>query len=106
MEQVMSFDDTFILDRELDRAHLGHESRRTRRVTVGAKVAYLDLHSGVRHELTLVLPWDADPARAKVSILAPVGTALYGLRAGETVHFRSPRGREHDFRVLSVRAPR
>lgn len=92
---------------ELDRARIVRDKRSLKRVvTMGSRVEYLDLRSGVRSEITLVFPWEADPAHARVSVLAPVGAALYGLRAGEIIHWHTPMGREHDWQVLAVHPPR
>jgi regulator of nucleoside diphosphate kinase len=41
-----------------------------------------ELH-GDKHELTLVYPREADVDQGKVSILAPVGTALIALEVGQ-----------------------
>lgn len=54
------------------------------------------------YELTVCFPEDADPARAHVSVLSPVGSSLLGLRAGETARWRMPDGREGAARILAV----
>lgn len=41
----------------------------------------------------LVGAGEADPARAQISISSPVGAALDGRRAGETIELDAPRGR-------------
>jgi regulator of nucleoside diphosphate kinase len=51
-----------------------------------------DLDSGVRRVYTLVLPSQADVTRGSISILAPLGTALLGYRAGDEVEWRMPGG--------------
>jgi regulator of nucleoside diphosphate kinase len=55
------------------------------------------------HELTLVYPRDADGSMHKVSILAPVGSALLGLRAGDEIDWPMPGGRNARLHVLAVR---
>ena len=40
---------------------------------------------GHEHELALVYPHEADGSAEKVSILAPVGSALLGLRVGDAI---------------------
>ena len=41
---------------------------------------------------TLVYPRDADIAAGKLSVLAPIGTAILGYRAGDAVQWRVPHG--------------
>jgi len=55
------------------------------------------------HELTLVYPRDADGGADKVSILAPVGSALLGLRIGDAIDWPLPGGRSARLQVLSIR---
>jgi regulator of nucleoside diphosphate kinase len=43
--------------------------------------------------LRLVFPSEADFDRGRVSILAPIGTALIGYRVGDTVEWKVPSGR-------------
>lgn len=71
-------------------------------VTMNSHVVYQDETSGVQHELTLVYPRDADPPRRRISVLAPVGTALLGLLVGQRVEWRLPSGLVRRFRVLSI----
>jgi regulator of nucleoside diphosphate kinase len=55
------------------------------------------------HELTLVYPRDADGRTDKVSILAPVGSALLGLRVGDAIDWPMPGGRNARLHVLAIR---
>ncbi len=59
-------------------------------ITMHGCAQVLDLASGVRQELSLVYPHDADPARGRISVLAPLGTALLGYRAGDEISWNSP----------------
>jgi regulator of nucleoside diphosphate kinase len=52
--------------------------------------------------MTLVFPRDADGSADKVSILAPVGSALLGLRFGDSIEWPIPGGRTIRLRVLSI----
>ncbi|MFI8717128.1 nucleoside diphosphate kinase regulator [Stenotrophomonas sp. NPDC077464] len=63
-----------------------------------------ELH-GDRHELTLVYPREADVDQGKVSILAPVGTALLGLAVGQSMDWDAPGGRKLRLRVTAVHNP-
>ena len=71
-----------------------------------ARVQVTDADGGSReHDLTLVFPRDADAEAHKVSVLAPVGSALLGLRAGDAIDWPMPGGRSATLTVLSVDAP-
>ena len=48
-------------------------------------VSFVDEHSKKVREVQLVLPADADLAQSRLSILTPMGAALYGLAAGHTI---------------------
>ena len=62
-------------------------------VTIDSLVRVVDLDTGKRSVLTLVLPAEADIAARRISVLAPVGTALLGLRASDDVECTMPGGR-------------
>lgn len=57
-----------------------------------AEVVTRDLDSGKRAEYTLVFPTDADIERSRISVLAPIGTALIGYSAGDIVEWVTPGG--------------
>ena len=61
-------------------------------VTIGSLVRVADLDTGKRMVLTLVLPDEADVAQQRISVLAPLGTALPGFRAGDDVEWAMPGG--------------
>ena len=54
-------------------------------VTMGSVVTFVDAASGAPRTVTLVYPSDADIAEGRISILTPVGAALIGLRAGQSI---------------------
>jgi regulator of nucleoside diphosphate kinase len=61
-------------------------------VTMGAKVQVRDLRTGRVEGFELVYPREADAAAHRISVLAPLGTALLGYSEGETVEWRMPGG--------------
>ena len=61
-------------------------------VTMNSQVRVRDLGSGKVTVYTLVFPRDADFSRNRISILAPVGTALLGLRVGDVIEWKVPAG--------------
>ncbi len=83
-------------------ATLGEELKRARRVaseeipaevvTMNSSVLLRDLKSGNDLEITLVYPKDADVNARKISILAPVGTAIIGCREGDEIEWPVPSG--------------
>ncbi|SFJ51366.1 nucleoside diphosphate kinase regulator [Aerobium aerolatum] len=73
-------------------------------VQMGSTIEYQNQDGQIR-TLTLVYPADADIAQGKVSILTPVGTAVLGLRAGQTMEWVAADGRSSTLTVVSVQAP-
>lgn len=61
-------------------------------VTMHAAVGVRDLENGRRQELTLVSPHEADVSAGRISVLAPLGTALLGYRKGDVVEWVMPGG--------------
>lgn len=71
-------------------------------VTMNSRVVFENEETGERREITLVYPKDADIDAGKVSILVPVGTALLGLRVGQSIDWTLPSGQKHRYRVIAV----
>jgi regulator of nucleoside diphosphate kinase len=61
-------------------------------VTMRSQVRVHDLSEDERETYTLVYPEEADINVGKLSILAPLGTALLGTRVGQVVGFDAPAG--------------
>lgn len=74
-------------------------------VTMHARVDCEDELHGDRHQLTLVYPHEADAAQGRISVLAPVGSALLGLAVGQSIEWPGPGGRALRLRVIAVQAP-
>lgn len=88
---------------ELDRAIVVPRDRIPKEVvTMNSRLIYSDESTGMTRELELVYPSDADPLSGKVSVLAPVGCALLGLSAGQSIDWHLPRGDVHRLRVERV----
>ena len=71
-------------------------------VTMNSTVRFTDEQTGEEQEVTLVYPAEADFTRQRVSILAPLGSALLGLRVGQAIDWPVPSGQVKRFRVLAV----
>lgn len=61
-------------------------------ITMYSVVTVLDVTGGSRREITLVYPHEAQPAEGRISVLAPLGTALLGYRQGDEVEWLMPGG--------------
>jgi len=71
-------------------------------VTMNSRVVFEDVTTGKTTEVTIVFPHDADVQRKKVSVLAPVGTALLGLSEGDSIVWPFPDGSSRCLRVVAV----
>ena len=61
-------------------------------VTMNSSVRVSDLGTAKSEVITIVFPSDANYEDGKVSVLAPLGTALLGYRVGDVVYWHVPRG--------------
>jgi len=61
-------------------------------ITMNTRAELIDLDSNERMEFTLVLPSDADINAGKISVLAPLGTAMLGYRVGDEFEWSVPYG--------------
>lgn len=71
-------------------------------VTMNSRVRFEELESGKEGEASLVYPHDSDISNGSISVLAPVGMALLGLRAGQSIDWPMPTGRCKRIRVREV----
>ena len=82
------------LQSELDRAIVvSSEAVPGNVVTMGSHVHYVDEATGLRRLVQIVYPAEANASEGKVSVLAPVGAALLGLSAGQTIEWDFPDSR-------------
>ena len=70
-------------------------------VRLDSTVVIRDIKTGRDMTITIVLPQKADIKLKKVSVLAPIGTALIGFRRGQTVSWQVPSGKK-DFKIMEV----
>lgn len=81
------------LERELNRAKVVQPAEIPADViTMNSRVHLKDLEAGEDLFYTLVFPSDADFGQNKISILAPIGTALLGYRVGDEIEWKVPSG--------------
>ena len=90
------------LEQELARANVvGHDEVPAGVVTMNSRVHCRELASGKDYHLTLVYPQDAG-GEGRVSILAPVGSALLGLSVGQHIDWPAPSGKQLKLTLLAV----
>lgn len=70
-------------------------------VTMNSRVSFIEEDSGREYELELVYPRDAN-TEGRVSIFAPVGSALLGLSVGQRIAWPLPGGRMGNIRITKV----
>src|SRR6185436_20626862 len=59
-------------------------------VTMNSEVAVRDIDSDEEMTFAVVFPSDADVNRKRISVLAPIGTAVLGYRVGDTIDWKVP----------------
>jgi regulator of nucleoside diphosphate kinase len=90
------------LENELLRAHVvSREAIPRDVVTMNSRVVFENETTGERREVTLVYPGRADIDAGMISVLVPVGTALLGLRVGQSIDW-DINGQKQRYRVVDV----
>lgn len=89
-KQALNVED---LQFELDRANIVNpEDMPHDVVTMNSTVVFRMEPSGKEFSLTLVYPHNIGTGAEKISVLAPVGSALLGLREGDEMYWPKPGG--------------
>lgn len=81
------------LEEELDKAHTV-ESKDIPGdvVTMRSQVRVKEMEAGTTLDISVVFPSEADSEQGKISVLAPIGTALLGYRVGDILEWKVPGG--------------
>jgi regulator of nucleoside diphosphate kinase len=88
-----------LLENELKRAQIVEAEDLPRDViTMNSRFELVDLETKERMQFTLVLPRDANIDEGKISVFAPLGTAMLGYRVGDELQWHVP----HGIRLLKV----
>jgi regulator of nucleoside diphosphate kinase len=91
---------------EIERAELHDpETLPDNSVTIGSEVDFVDERTHQLRSVELVLPAMANIAEGRISILTPMGAALYGLTAGQSIDWPDLDGHERRIRIVRVRQP-
>jgi regulator of nucleoside diphosphate kinase len=90
------------LDEELERAEVVKpEEVPADVITMNSSFRLRDLETGEEVVYTLVFPAKADSSSGKISVLAPIGTAVLGYRMGDVVEWQVPAGMKK-FKVEAI----
>jgi regulator of nucleoside diphosphate kinase len=82
------------LSNELDRAVIVEAQKIPPDViTMNSQASLIDVETGEEMLYTLVFPDDADAMQGKISVLAPIGTAMLGYRVGGEFEWDTPGGK-------------
>jgi len=92
-EMKNSRDDLRMLQRELGRAHIvAPEEVPPDVVTMNSKVQIRDVAADELTTYTLVFPEQANIELNRISVIAPIGTAMLGQRVGDEFEWQVPAG--------------
>lgn len=98
-----SYAEADLLQAELERAEVREpKDMPPDVVTMNSKVRFRVEPSKKEYELTLVYPKDLDGRSGLISILAPVGSALLGLRVGQQIEWPAPGGNTVCVRIVDI----
>ncbi len=87
---------------ELDRARVVADASLSASIVRMGSTLRFTTDAGEDRTVTLVYPGEADIAAGKISVLTPIGAALIGLAAKQSIDWESRDGRVHRLTVESV----
>lgn len=91
------------LEVELDRAEIIYDTEVSPDVvTMNSTVEYMDMKLNKNSTITIVYPVDADLKNNKISVLAPIGSALIGLKENQEISWEFPNGTTKSLKVVKV----
>jgi len=70
-------------------------------VRLNSKIKIKELEKNKVMDITLVTPDKADIKAKKISVMAPIGTAVIGFRKGKTISWQVPAGKKQ-FTIMEV----
>jgi regulator of nucleoside diphosphate kinase len=87
---------------ELDRARVMPQAKvPAQTVRMGSAVRF-QIEGSEARQVVLVLPGEADIGAGRISVMTPIGAALIGLSAGQSIRWHTRDGREQELTVLDV----
>lgn len=101
--RVSDFANRAALEKEIDRAEiLSPENIPPTVVTMNSTVRFVIAETGEEFALTLVYPKDQLGMDDRVSVFAPIGSALLGLSVGDALSWPAPGGKQMTVQVKEV----
>ena len=71
-------------------------------VTMNSRVRFVTGDAAQEFDMSLAYPKDVDGAPGKLSVLTPVGSALLGLKVGDSIDWTGPNGARFDVTVREI----
>ena len=71
-------------------------------VTMNTRFSYLVVNEDRKCEMTIVYPHQANIEKRWISVTAPLGAALLGLREGDEIEWDFPDGKTKTLRILEI----
>ncbi|MBN9439869.1 nucleoside diphosphate kinase regulator [Bosea sp. (in: a-proteobacteria)] len=90
---------------EMDRAKVVSPKQMPADVVRMGSIVEFSSDTAQQRRVQLVFPGEADIEQGRISILTPIGTALIGLAAGQSIAWTARDGRQHTLTVLTVEQP-
>lgn len=88
---------------EIERAELHPpETMPAGHVALGSRVTFIDEKTGKERTVRLVTPSEANIAEGRISIVTPMGAALYGLETGACIDWPDLSGAERRITIVRV----
>lgn len=87
---------------ELDRARVVPQGKvPPQAVRMGSSVIFRT-NGAAERRVTLVVPGEADIDAGRISVMTPIGAALIGLSAGQSIQWRARDGRDQELTIVEV----
>ena len=93
------------LQSEMDRAEVVEAAALPANVVCMESVVEFRTDTAQQRRVKLVFPGDADISQDKISVLTPIGVALIGLAAGQSMTWTARDGKQHTLTVVTVDRP-
>ena len=90
---------------EMDRAKIVAPAKLPADVVRMGSFVTFDSDSAQHRRVQLVYPGEADIEQGRISVLTPIGAALIGLAAGQSIAWTARDGKKHVLTVTAVEQP-
>lgn len=97
-------EDLEMLEIEIERAQLIEDEAKipSDLVTMNSVVKFKTIQDQKESSYELVYPHEANSSQGKISVLAPLGSALIGLRKNQTIDWKFPDGKTKTIIIIDV----